>query len=293
MCHDIEDPTFDATAVATNPRARVRPVHRPPGVPRGGPDCHWTVVIDDSADPTLAHPRLAAMGESVVASLPNEPGPTPGGEEGGWDAYEVFDPAFELERLSHRALQVALREFAIQGHLLARSMMWAVEARLGHEEAVRVARQLFSGVAWIASERMRRALEPDEHDGSILSRVLPLTHLLLPADYVGVTVSDEPDGSVTIQLSPGAAGLREADPYSLPGLLSDGADEIIESLVHGVDPAATVTAVPGSDGGRRWAVAPGDGDTATEPSAVAVMRFSTGVAVSLKRRVPNPSRSGS
>src|SRR5690348_17076889 len=30
MCHDIEDPTFDATAYATNPRAQVRPVHRPP-----------------------------------------------------------------------------------------------------------------------------------------------------------------------------------------------------------------------------------------------------------------------
>ena len=36
MCHDIEDPTFDATAVATEPRARVRPIHRPPGVPRVG-----------------------------------------------------------------------------------------------------------------------------------------------------------------------------------------------------------------------------------------------------------------
>ena len=30
MCHDIEDPTFDATAVASNPRAQVRPIHRPP-----------------------------------------------------------------------------------------------------------------------------------------------------------------------------------------------------------------------------------------------------------------------
>ena len=35
MCHDIEDPTFDATAVATNPRAQVRPVHRPPRMPAG------------------------------------------------------------------------------------------------------------------------------------------------------------------------------------------------------------------------------------------------------------------
>ncbi|MEO8605919.1 MAG: hypothetical protein ABI629_25340, partial [bacterium] len=28
MCHAIEDPTFDASAVATNPRARCRPIHR-------------------------------------------------------------------------------------------------------------------------------------------------------------------------------------------------------------------------------------------------------------------------
>ncbi|MFZ2511405.1 MAG: hypothetical protein WAW85_09995, partial [Gordonia sp. (in: high G+C Gram-positive bacteria)] len=28
MCHDIEDPTFDATAIATNRRARIRPIHR-------------------------------------------------------------------------------------------------------------------------------------------------------------------------------------------------------------------------------------------------------------------------
>ena len=33
MCHDIEDPTFDATAVASNPKAQVRPVHRPPRSP--------------------------------------------------------------------------------------------------------------------------------------------------------------------------------------------------------------------------------------------------------------------
>ena len=47
MCHDIEDPTFDATAVATNPRAQVRPIHRPPRVPAGRtPHCAWTVIID-------------------------------------------------------------------------------------------------------------------------------------------------------------------------------------------------------------------------------------------------------
>ena len=42
VCHDIEDPTFDATAVATNPCARIRPIHRPPRQPVGRvPHCHW------------------------------------------------------------------------------------------------------------------------------------------------------------------------------------------------------------------------------------------------------------
>jgi hypothetical protein len=50
MCHDIEDPTFDATAAATNRRARVRPVHRPPAIPHGGPVCHWEVTIDDERE---------------------------------------------------------------------------------------------------------------------------------------------------------------------------------------------------------------------------------------------------
>src|SRR5262249_36436722 len=52
MCHAIEDPTFDATAVATNPRARCRPIHRPPRTPADRmPHCHWEVFIDPDAEP--------------------------------------------------------------------------------------------------------------------------------------------------------------------------------------------------------------------------------------------------
>ena len=57
MCHDIEDPTFDATAGATNPYAQVRPIHRPPRVPDDrAPHCHWRVVIDESGDARRAAP---------------------------------------------------------------------------------------------------------------------------------------------------------------------------------------------------------------------------------------------
>ena len=60
MCHDIEDPTFDATAIATNPRAQVRPVHRPPRVPADrSPHCAWTVTIADD-HPARARARRGA-----------------------------------------------------------------------------------------------------------------------------------------------------------------------------------------------------------------------------------------
>jgi hypothetical protein len=51
MCHTIEDGTFDETAQAVNPKARIRPVHRPPRVPAGRvPMCRWEVVIDDDTE---------------------------------------------------------------------------------------------------------------------------------------------------------------------------------------------------------------------------------------------------
>ena len=70
MCHDIEDPTFDATATATNPRAQVRPIHRPPRVPADrAPHCAWTVDIVPEADP-LPYPAQAdQLGRSSAAGL--------------------------------------------------------------------------------------------------------------------------------------------------------------------------------------------------------------------------------
>jgi len=58
MCHAIEDGTFDVTAQAVNPKARIRAVHRPPRAPetalagraRGAPVCRWEVTIDDATE---------------------------------------------------------------------------------------------------------------------------------------------------------------------------------------------------------------------------------------------------
>jgi len=68
MCHDIEDPTFDATAVATNPKARVRPIHRPPRVPADQhPHCRWTVTIDESYPPVSGIPAASPEGNERTA----------------------------------------------------------------------------------------------------------------------------------------------------------------------------------------------------------------------------------
>lgn len=68
MCHHIEDGTFDWTAQAVNPRARVRPVHRPPRVPAGRvPHCRWEVVIDDETEPVGEAP-ITAMTRGTTAA---------------------------------------------------------------------------------------------------------------------------------------------------------------------------------------------------------------------------------
>ena len=74
MCHDIEDPTFDATAVATNPKAQVRPIHRPPRAPADQhPHCRWTVIIDESYPPVSGIPALDVIRQTRAANVELDP----------------------------------------------------------------------------------------------------------------------------------------------------------------------------------------------------------------------------
>ena len=73
MCHTIEDPTFDATAYATNPRARIRPLHRPPRTPADRkPHCHWTIEIDPANEPVQPIAQTQAVAQLALARVPNE-----------------------------------------------------------------------------------------------------------------------------------------------------------------------------------------------------------------------------
>jgi hypothetical protein len=119
MCHHIEDPTFDGTALATNPRARIRPIHRPPRVPSDRePHCHWTITIDPQNEPIGPAPHTLRVADLPLASVPNER--PADAEPGGKPDYRgPFDPAFRLADLSHGTLVAVAREFQEQVHLPA------------------------------------------------------------------------------------------------------------------------------------------------------------------------------
>ncbi|HMQ26377.1 MAG TPA: hypothetical protein PKA98_10350 [Acidimicrobiales bacterium] len=284
MCHDIEDPTFDATAIATNPRAQVRPVHRPPGVPKGGPHCHWTVRIRPEHPEVTQHPMLEVVERSHLAALANDPPPS--AEPGGWEDYaRPFDPHFELEDLSHRALALVGREFAIQGHLLMRAGGLHNLDRFGPDEAARVAHQTMVGVGRVESERLVRVLGVGD-DAAAIANVARLHHLLSLDDYLGlgIEVVDADRVRITVADSP---SLDEGDPISVgERLVADEGVEIVASIVQGVNPRARVERL----GRGRPAAYDVVVDPAAEPAPdqpfVRVARVSTGATAVFVRRRP-------
>jgi hypothetical protein len=196
MCHDIEDPTFDATAVATNPRAQLRPVHRPPRVPAARvPHCAWTVVIDD------AHPLVAesegsvALQQSAAAVL--ELAPIDALDAGAPDYSGPLLSDLDFTAFSHSALVRIADEVCLQMHLLVLGFRRAIGRRSSQAGARTMALRQLVGIAGVAAERIHRALAlPGGVEDAL--RVLALHPLLNPAAYVDATVAS----SVAVRHSP-------------------------------------------------------------------------------------------
>ena len=188
MCHAIEDPTFDATAVATNPRAQVRPLHRPP---RALPTASRTAIGRSRSWPTPSRSsppqcRDRRTGEGRRDRYPDARGDA---EPGGWPDYSGdFDPDFELEDLSHSALVVALQEFAIQSHLLFRAFLLSVSQHYGDAEAAAINPQVFTGLAGLTAQRLRSALGIANDDAAAMAKLLQVHPIFYPRTYVDLAV---------------------------------------------------------------------------------------------------------
>ena len=183
MCHTIEDPTFDATAVATNPRAQMRPIHRPPRVPADRhPHCAWTVVIDNSYPEAESIPALDIVRQTRAATWKLDP--IDRSDEGRSDYAGALLSDFDFGSFSHSALVRMADEVCLQMHLLYLSFAIAVRARAADDaEAVSVGTRGLIGLAGLGAERIHRALGlPDGIEGAM--RVLELHPLLNPAGYV-------------------------------------------------------------------------------------------------------------
>lgn len=318
MCHTIEDPTFDATAVATNRRAQIRPIHRPPRAPADRhPHCHWTVIIDES-HPEVALPEpMTHIERTLLASLelaPLELAPLDAGARAGagvaadtadgWNAYDgPVDPDLQTEQFSTAALRAIADEVCVQQHLLVMSFCFAIERRHGTEDAVRIIDQQFVGIAGLTSDRLRRALglgtdpgaDPGSGPGSgpvrasldEIATVLELHPAFRPREYVDfhVELSGESTGDSTGE----STGHGHEQTLTLrlgdcAALHEPGFDNWISRLVDG--PADGLAAAV-------WGITPFarvertgattwtvrlDDVALSEPPEVALTRFSSGAA---------------
>ena len=130
MCHDIEDPTFDATAVATNPQ---RPgAAGPPSSAAAGrparPTARGPSIIDES------HPPVAPAGAASTSSLASRGSdararPDRPRHDGRSDYSGPLVSDLDFAEFSHSALVRIADEVCLQMHLLYLASARAVCAR--------------------------------------------------------------------------------------------------------------------------------------------------------------------
>ena len=230
MCHDIEDPTFDATAVATNPRAQVRPVHRPPRVPADRtPHCAWTVTIDEAHDPVDWPAAALALRDSRAGRFSSVTA-IDETEDGEADYSGPLLADLRFGDFCHSALVRMAEEVCLQMHLLNLSLMRALRARAPEPTALTIARKGFTGIAGLAAARIRAVLGLGTGIGD-MAAVLAVHPAFNPAGYVQLHV-DESDG-LRMRLVHGSPAEQDG---AWPALLDSDHLEPLLAIAHAVDP---------------------------------------------------------
>ena len=285
MCHDIEDPTFDATAIATNPRARVRPLHRPPRVPADRtPHCAWTVVVEPDADPLPVPPAATQLATSRAAALPIAAADPSLPDDDGWTDYAAeLDRDLVMERFSSATLSAIADEVALQGQLLSRAFLVEIADRTAPAEAVAIGIAQAAGIAGLTTKRLAAALGAGA-DLRGLAEVLAVHPLLLPRSYVDVDIGLH-DDRLVVTLG-GCPALDEPDGLTWPSLLAGvGGDEILRAAVVCLVPTTQIARTDGSGAVARWTVTSDpEAPPAAQPDSVTLAEFSTGAGFAFERR---------
>ncbi|MGN6721431.1 MAG: hypothetical protein ACTHJM_02330 [Marmoricola sp.] len=276
MCHDIEDPTFDATAVATNPKAQVRPIHRPPRTPADRqPHCAWTVNIEDHHPDAIAAEGVAELERTHLAKLTLSP--IDPAEAGAADYAGDLVSDIDFASFSHSALVRMADEVVIQQHLLYLSFARAIRKRAADDGVhERIVRNAFTGHAGIAAERITRALglAGTPEDATFVMSLHPAFN---PAPYVSFG-RDE----ATIAVAESAA---HADNAGL-ALITPAHPEAVQAIARGVNPRLAVSL---SGTATDWsATIYESADDIPEHEAVTIAKFSLGAAFEFQPRATLP-----
>ncbi len=286
MCHTIEDPTFDATAAAVNPRAQVRPVHRPPRIPADRqPHCAWTVVIDGATEPVQTPDAVHQVRDSMLA-VSDLAVIDRSDRSGRFDYSEPLRSDVDFEGLSASTLRALSAEAALQGHVLARSFMCALARRGDESAALRIGALQLVGAAGVAARRLRTSFDLDASLAS-LAEVLRLHPLLWPVSLAVCNV--EVDGDTAMLKIHNAAELVERDGLSWWSLLwkseSSAAQQAFQAIAYEVNPLIEVTDVERDKDSLRVTFHLDEtGKPVAESEPVLLASFSTGVEFRWSRR---------
>jgi hypothetical protein len=272
MCHTVEDPTFDATAVATNPHAQMRPVHRPPRVPSDRhPHCAWTVIIDESYPAAESIPAVDIVRETQAATW--ELDPVDRSEEGLADYSGPLVSDLDFGAFSHSALVRMADEVCLQMHLLYLSFAIAVRARAGSnaELATSVGTRQLIGLAGLGAERIHRALSLPGGIEGVLA-VFELHPLFNPVGYVNAELA----GELCVHQSPAH------DDTAWISLCSPESVQPLQAIATAVDPCIAVRL---SGTSTDWTAELSEtGTAATELPEVSVAKVSGGSTFQFEHR---------
>ncbi len=292
MCHDIEDPTFDATAAATNPRIVMRPFHRPPRVDgeigNGAdryPHCRWKVFKGEE-ETTFTHiPVMYELQKSELAAVPLvEPGEP--WEAGGLEDYSgPFDPHLQFEDFSQRALQLIIQENAVQALLLAHSYTRSQTINYGDNVGRRLSERSWVGHARVAVERLQKHLGIEGDDIATIAKVFQLHPHFYPRSYSDFRV--ELTGPASLRLSIGnCPALAENVQHNWFSQLSEEPHPALEAIAAHVNPRARCHRVDDPGAARyAWDVVIDErNDPLEEPLEMQLARISTGMNFEFERR---------
>ena len=285
MCHTIEDPTFDATALATNPKAAVRPIHRPPRVPTDRhPHCHWTVTVDPGHETPEPHPNQAVVERSIVAQAPVVRPATVEDPDGLVDYAGPCDPDLRFEDFSREALLAILPEVARQSHLLMRGYLLSVAQRVSPEAASALGPRVLAGIAPVTAGRLAAAFGVERHRRRRRSHgcsrcTRPSSRRATSTRACGWSTTTRCGSRSARRTSSRRATTTPGSPDSAPT-----ADRAIDALARALDPRGAARPVP-TEGDERFAyelTVDDDGHAPHEEPETALARFSSAADV----RVP-------